>query len=86
MDRKIRKKITNVLKKNFNFFWNRPDPTQKETGPRSAKKIQIILCWARLSPAAWTGLMIEPGLVTMPMHNNQSNTISRLLCSCTVTG
>ena len=38
MDRKIRKKITNVLKKKFNFFWNRPDPTQKETGPRSAKK------------------------------------------------
>jgi hypothetical protein len=38
MDRKIRKKITNVLTKKFNFFWNRPDPTQKETGPRSARK------------------------------------------------
>jgi len=87
MDRKIREKITNVFENIFKIFWNWMDAAQKETGSRSAQnKIQTILYWPGLSPTAWMGLMIQPRMVTVPMHSNQSIIIRRLLCSCTVTG
>jgi len=65
MDRKIREKIKNVFENIFfNCFWNGPDPKQNWVGA-DPNKIQTILYWAGLSPAAWTGLMIQPRLVTV---------------------
>ena len=65
MDRKIREKIKNVFENIFfNCFWNGPDLKQNWVGA-DPNKIQTILYWAGLSPVAWTGLMIQPRLVTV---------------------
>jgi len=70
------------FEKYFKIFLEQVGPGLKETRLRSAQnKMQSILYWVGPSPAAWTGLMIQPGLVTVPMHSKQSIIISRLLCS-----
>jgi hypothetical protein len=63
----------------------RLDP-KKKLGRDQPNKIQTILYWAGLSPAACTELMIQPGLVVLPVHSNQPNTITWLLCMSIVTG
>jgi hypothetical protein len=72
-------------KKFFLLEWAGPDP-KKKLGRDQPNKIQTILYWAGLNPTAWTELMIQPGLVVVPVHSNQPNTITWLLCMSTVTG
>jgi hypothetical protein len=48
----------------FCKFLNGPDPKQNWVGT-DPNKTQTTLYWVGLSPAAWTGLMIQPGLVTV---------------------
>jgi hypothetical protein len=93
MDRKLHEKFTNVFKNVYifliKFFLNGPDPEQNWAGT-DPNKTQTTLYWAGLSPAEWTGLMIQPVATTIGYcartHSNPSNIISRLLCMSIVTG